>query len=284
MNEISKPPASGAASAADAALLERYREPPAAGAKPWNDVLALLLSHRTSRAYTPEPVTADMLEMLVAAAQSAPTSSNMQAWSVVAVEDPARKAALARVTGGQAHVTQAPLVLVFLADLARIDAVAAARGTKLETLDYTESFLISSLDAALAAQNVVVAAESMGLGTCYLGSLRNDVTEVARVLELPPRCYGVFGLTVGHPDPAVLTGVKPRLAQEAVLHRETYSAAGQAEAAARYDAHMLAFKREQGQDNQPWTDQTIQRLAKVAAMRGRDVLRQGLARLGFQLH
>lgn len=281
MNETLTPPAPGALRAADDALARRYREPVPAGSKPWNDVLAGMLAHRTVRAYLPDPLPKGTLEMLVAAGQSAPSTSNMQVWSVVAVKDPARKAALAKVTGGQAHVTQAPMVLVWLADLNRIESVAKARGMTLETLGFTESFLMASLDAAFAAQNAVVAAESLGLGTCYLGSLRNDTEEVARILELPQGCYGVFGLTVGFPDPKVRTDVKPRLPQEAVLHHETYGQASQAEAIARYDAHMLAFKREQGQDNQPWTDQTLARLATIPALKGRHILRQALQRLGF---
>lgn len=283
MNEMLKPLASGPSSAADVALALRYREPAGATDKPWNDTIATLLAHRTVRAFTADPLPAGTLEMLVAAAQSAPSSSNGQAWSVVAVKDEARKAALSQVAGGQAHVRTAPLVLVWIADLARTDRTAAARGLTLEGPDFTETFLVASLDAAFAAQNALVAAESLGLGTCYIGALRNDPQKVAEILGLPPRCYGVFGLVVGWPDPERPAAVKPRLPQESVLHMETYSHAGEAEALARYDRHTLDFKREQKQDDMPWTDQTLARLATVAALKGRDALRQTLERLGFPM-
>ena len=117
------------------------------------------------RAFLPAPLAEGTIETLVAAAQSAPTSSNIQAWSVVAVEDPARRARLSLIAGDQRHIVEAPLLLVWVADLARASAVAAERGLVLEAAGYTESFLLATIDAALAGQNAVVAAESLGLGT-----------------------------------------------------------------------------------------------------------------------
>ena len=83
-------------------------------------VIDHLLAHRSVRAYLPDPVSDDTLSAIVAAAQSAASSSNLHAWSVVAVRDPARKARLAELAGDQEHIRQAPLLLVWLADLARL--------------------------------------------------------------------------------------------------------------------------------------------------------------------
>src|ERR1019366_4866478 len=99
----------------------RYGAAAAPRLLPLNAVLTTLLSHRSVRRYRPDPLPLHTLETLVAAGQSASTSSNLQAWSVVAVEDAGRKARLAAVAGNQAHITECPLFLVFLADLSRLD-------------------------------------------------------------------------------------------------------------------------------------------------------------------
>lgn len=282
MTDLSHPP--GAAPkgqrAAAAAYRARHGEAPAQEALPWNPVLETILSHRSVRAFLPDPVAEPLLEALVAAAASAPTSSNLQAWSVVAVTDPARKDRLAAWAGDQAHVRSAPLVLVWVADLSRAVRVASARGTLLEGLAFTETLLLATIDAALAAQNAVVAAESLGLGTVYLGALRNHPLEVAAELGLPPRSYAVFGLVIGYPDPAVPTEVKPRLPQAAVLHRERYDPEDAA-AIRRLDRSTAAFRERQNLSPEGWSELVVARLATVAALKGRDGLRQALERLGF---
>lgn len=267
----------------DQAIFERYREPVVPPPPAWNETIETVLAHRSVRAFLSTPLAQGTLETLVAAAQSAPTSSNIQAWSVVAVEDGERKARLSRIAGDQRHIVEAPLLLVFVADLARASHIAGRRGVALDGADYTESFLLATIDAALAAQNAVVAAESLGLGTVYIGALRNNPEGVAAELGLPPRAYAAFGLVVGHPDPARPSAVKPRLPQAAVLHREQYGLDEQADAIARHDRHLSAFRAEQRLSPQPWTDLAVERLRSVEALKGRHLLREALARLGFPL-
>ena len=108
----------------DVSVSARYGEP-AATLGVVNDVLSLQLAHRSVRQFDPREVTDDELSALVAAAQSAPTSSNLQPWSVIAVRDPARKARLARLAGDQAFIEQAPLFLVWVADLGRAHRLAS---------------------------------------------------------------------------------------------------------------------------------------------------------------
>ncbi len=231
-------------SARSAALLARYgaeAAPPADG--PWNPVLASLLRHRSVRAYKPDPVPAGALATLVAAAQSAATSSNMQTWSVVVVSDPAVKSALARIAGGQKHIEQCPLFLVWLADLSRLARVGETSGQTLEGLPYLETFLVAAMDAAIASQNAIVAAESIGLSTVYIGALRNDVTEVAKLLGLPPGVVGLVGLCVGYENEAAASGVKPRLPQSVVLHHGRYDASAEAAGRAEYDRAMEGFSQ-----------------------------------------
>ena len=250
----------------------------------WNAVISSLLSHRSVRAYLPQPLPEGTLETAIAAAQSAASSSNLQVWSVIAVEDPARKARLAVLAGDQRHILQAPLFLVWLADLSRLKRLAEARGIETAGLSYIELLVVGIVDTALAAQNAVAAFESLGIGTVYIGALRNNIGPVAAELGLPSHVLPVFGLTVGYPDPARPAAIKPRLAQAAVLSRETYATAGEQEAVARYDQALQAFQQEQGQVTEGWSARAIERIRTPQALHGRHHLRQALHALGFELN
>jgi nitroreductase len=249
----------------------------------WNETLDTLLSHRSVRNYLPKVVPDNVLHLAIAAAQSAPSSSNLQAWSVIAVEDEARKSRLNTVAGTQRQITQAPLLLIWLADLNRPRSIAAERGSSAEGLDYVESFLLGVIDAALAAQNAVSALESLGLGTCYIGAIRNDPEVVARELELPEGVFPVFGLTVGYPDPAVPTGVKPRLPQSTVLHRERYDPTPRPGDLKDYNAALGSFQAEQSMPLTDWTELVKNRIGTVEALKGRHLLGAAVRKLGFKL-
>ncbi len=253
--------------------------PEAGWSETLDPLIASLLSHRSVRSYLPDPLPEWTLPTMMAAAQSAATSSNLQSWSVVAVEDAGRRQRLSVLAGDQAHVRTAPLFLAWIADLARVSAIGAELDQPTAATAYLEATLLGVIDVALAAQNAVVALEAMGLGTVYIGGLRNHPEEVAAELGLPPHSFAVFGLCVGWPDPAQPAAVKPRLPQAAVLHRERYNAAGQAEALDRFDAVSMAFQRSQGMRQVPWTRQTAARLKGPEAMSGRDRLRAALEAL-----
>jgi nitroreductase len=265
-------------------LLEaRYGADAVPAAGKLNDVLRGLLAHRTVRAYLPDALPPGTLETLVAAAQSAASSSNLQLWSVIAVEDAGRKARLAQVANQQAHIEQAPLLLVWLADLARADRLAAARGLRMEGSDYLESFMVAAIDAGLAAQNAVVAAESMGLATCYIGALRNDPERVAAELGLPPRAMALFGLCIGREDPARIAAIKPRLPQPVVAFHERYAPQAETELVAGYDETIAAFSRSQGMGDVSWTDRVFARLGSWKGLYGRERMSSALKALGFEL-
>lgn len=265
------------------ALALRYGAGAEPAAGPWNDVIATLLSHRSVRGFLPDALPDGTLETLVAAAQSASTSSNLQTWSVVAVTDPDKKAALARIANGQKHIEQCPLFLVWLADVSRNTRLGVEEGVTLETIPHFESFLVAAIDAALAAQNASVAAESLGLAMVYIGAMRNNPVEVGRLLGLPPGAMGVFGMCVGYPLPTVTNEVKPRLPQSAILFRDTYDPGGESAARAAYDARMAAFSRRHEMTQDTWTKRVIGRMGKITAMSGRDKLVSVLNGMGFPL-
>lgn len=249
----------------------------------WNPILDQLVNHRSVRAFSDKPLPEGTLEALIAAAQSAATSSNLQVWSVIAVQDPSRKARLAELAGNQAYIRQAPLFLVWLADLSRVSRVAERAGVELEALPYIESLLLGTIDASLAAQNAVVALESMGLGSVYIGAIRNDIKGVAKELELPPQVYPVFGMCVGYPDAERPAQVKPRLPQAAVLHHERYSVESEVSSVAQYDQRLGAFYQQEGMKAAGWSEQVVNRLRSISSLHGREELVSALQQMGFGL-
>jgi nitroreductase len=264
-------------------LASRYGQPDIEVPGNWSPMLDQLLDHRSVRAFTDAPLTEGTLEALIAAAQSAASSSNLQVWSVVAVQDTARKSRLAELAGNQAHIHQAPLFLVWLADLSRVNRIAEREGVALEAVPYLESLLLGTIDAALAAQNAVVALESLGLGSVYIGAIRNDIESVAKELNLPAQVYPVFGLCVGYPAPDRPARVKPRLPQAAVLHSETYCAEAEGVAIEAYDQRLGAFYQQEGLKASGWSEQVISRLRNASSLHGREALVDELKRMGFGL-
>lgn len=201
-----------------------------------NSTLDLIHAHGSVRAYSSDPVPDEMLEAIIAAAQRTSTSSNLQTYSVVAVTDADKRTQLAHLCADQKHIAQAPLFLAWCADLARLDRVCELRGYT-QVTEYTENFLIAAIDAAIAAQNAALAAESLGLGICYIGSIRNRPREVVELLGLPRLVFPVTGMTVGFP--AQTPRLRPRLPMRAILHREQYNAA-QDDSLRAYDRAMAA--------------------------------------------
>jgi len=265
------------------ALAARYGTDARPSNLPWSEVISSLLGHRSVRGYKPDAVPPGTLETLVAAAQSAATSSNLQTWSVIEVTDPAKRAEMVKIAGNQKHIGECPLFLVWLADLSRNQRIAVAEGKPLESVPYLESFLVSAIDAALAAQNAVVAAESLGLSTVYIGAMRNDPQRVAELLELPPGAAVVFGLCVGYAKPESAAEVKPRLPQSVILHRDRYTYETEAQERAAYDARLEAFSRRHEMSAYTWTQRVVARMATIKALNGRERLKDALIALGFPL-
>ena len=233
------------------------------------------------RGFLPDPVPAGTLETLIAAAQSAATSSNMQFWSAIAVSDPAKRKILAEIAGDQKHIEQCPLYICWVADLSRNQRVGEAEKTDLESMPWLETFMVACIDAALAAQNAVVAAQSIGLRTVYIGAMRNDPVRVAELLGLPPRAFVVFGLCVGYADPKAKNEVKPRLPQSIVLHHERYDPAPESRDRPAYDAEMSKFSARHELQAATWTQRVLNRMGPLKSMNGRetDARRAGQAGL-----
>jgi nitroreductase len=243
-----------------------------------NDTTVLLRSHRSIRKFVDEPMPDDVVEELVRCATSAATSSNLQATTVIRVRQPEVRDRIAQVAGGQDHITTAGAFLVWCADLNRTQRACETAGGTMTT-GMTEQFIIATVDVSLAAQNAVVAAESMGYGICYIGAIRNDPQVVADLLKLPEHVYPVFGLCVGVPDED--PEVKPRLPTTVTLMDEVYDAAEEPLLIAGYDDTVREYYRTRsgGTKQSCWTEE----MARLTDGERRPHMRQFLADRGFEM-
>lgn len=192
-----------------------------------NDTIETLLHHVSVRDLTAEPLTTALIHQLVTVAQHAPTASFQQSYTIIGVTDPTLRQKIAALAGGQRFVATGGTLFVFCADLRRIQQVASQQGTDLTpTLAGIDATLAGTVDATLAAQNMAVAAESLGLGTCYSGGIRDGITGIASLLALPAGVCPILGLVVGHPR--TRNAPKPRLPLAAVYHENQYAEAPQA--------------------------------------------------------
>lgn len=252
-----------------------------------NPTLDLIHRHASVRHYKPDPLPAALIETIVAAGQRASTSSNLQTYSVIALTEAADREPMAELCGNQKHIAEAPVFLAWIADLARLDRACALRGYTQETT-YLESFLIAATDVVIAAQNAALAAESLGLGICYIGSIRNRPQEVINLLGLPPLTFPITGMTVGWP--ARPAKVKPRLPLRAILHWNRYDPSAYDEALAEYDRTMIATGIYDGRqvpvpgkpdvvENYGWTEHSARRVSQAV----RTDLRAAIENQGFGL-
>lgn len=226
-----------------------------------NPTIELLNSHRSIRKFTDEPVAQSTVDTLIKAGQAAATSSFIQACTVIQVSQGERRDALAEMANNQAYVSEAPVFLVFCADMKRHKLACDMHDADMLS-GYTEQFLTASMDCALFAQNVIVAAESLGLGGVYIGGLRNKIQDVSDLLELPELVYPVFGMCLGHPDQN--PEVKPRLPLDVVLKQDRYDDSQDAERIAAYDSDVREYykTRTGGNKDMTWSEQISGMLVK----------------------
>ena len=197
--------------------------------------ISQIYQHASVRKYKPDPIPRGTVEEIVAAAQRGSTSSNLQIWTVVAVTSENKRARLMEICNDQKHILQAPLFLTWCADISRLDRTCQLLGYQFDP-SYVENFLVAAMDAVIAMQTAAIAAESMGLGICYIGAIRNNPLAAVELLELPELVFPICGMTVGWPDETPFK--KPRLPLEAVLHWESYGVYDEESLLLQYDQEM----------------------------------------------
>ncbi|MBO6518502.1 MAG: NADPH-dependent oxidoreductase [Rhodospirillales bacterium] len=241
-----------------------------------SETIEALLNRRSIRKYADTPVTDDHVNAILGAALRAPTSSNVQAYSVVVVRDPAIKEEIAVPCGNQQHIVSCPVFLAFLADLTRIEAAFQRHGHTADN-NNLEMGLVATIDAALVGMSAYVAAESLGIQGVMIGAVRNDPEKIAEILGLPNRVYAVFGMCLGFPDQAPKQ--KPRMPVSGIVHHDRYDADASLAVLDPYNAQLRAHYEAIGKETtaDSWSDEVDAKLSAKA----RDGLRAALKARGF---
>lgn len=195
--------------------------------------LAALLDRRVTRRYRNEDVPGPLLDTILAAAQSAPSKSDLQQYSIMVTRDAAKIAQVADWIGTMPWIKDAPVLLLFCGDMRRGQRACERHGRP-HANNNMDTFLNTAVDAALAMGMAVAAADAAGLGACPISYVRSHIEKVSPLFGLPEGVYPVAGLTLGWPDSR--NEVTPRLPPAVVVHRERYDDAGLAQALSAYDA------------------------------------------------
>lgn len=195
--------------------------------------LAQLLDRRVTRRYRAEEVTDPLLDTILAAAQSAPSKSDLQQYSILVTRDPVKIAKVADWIGTMPWIKDAPVLLLFCGDMRRGQQVCA-RHARAHANNNMDTFLNTAVDAALAMGMAIAAADAAGLGTCPISYVRSHIEKVGPLFGLPHGVYPVAGLTLGWPE--ARNEATPRLPPAVVVHRESYEEGALAAELDAYDA------------------------------------------------
>jgi FMN reductase (NADPH) len=234
-----------------------------------NEVITTILNHRSVRHFKDEPLSDEQIKTIVASAQAASTSSFIQAYSIIGIKEMEKKRKLAEIAGNQEYVAHSGHLLVFCADLSRHELIGEIEQKDvIPSIESTEKFMVALIDAALAAQNAAIAAESMGLGICYIGGIRNKLEEVKKLLKTPARVIPLFGMTIGYPEK--INDKKPRLPLEHIYHEEEYEQDKEvySRQLQEYDKEISSYYEERtaGKRKDRWTEQMAVMLEKQTRM------------------
>ena len=242
-----------------------------------SSVIDLLKSHRSIRKFTDKAIDPEILSDIFLAGQAAATSSFLQGSTIIRVTNERTRETLAELAGNQPYVRSAAEFMVFCADLKRAGNYCREYDKPFEG-DYTEHFIIATVDVALMAQSLVTAAESVGLGICYIGGIRNNPIDVSKLLKLPMGVYPVFGLCLGYPDQN--PEIKPRLPLSVIVKNEVYIEDSDQEKIREYDETIREYYRNRtgGGHGISWTEQ----VATLLSEKSRPHMKQFLEAQGFK--
>ncbi|MGZ3691287.1 MAG: nitroreductase family protein [Pseudobdellovibrio sp.] len=184
-----------------------------------NEVYKTIHAHKSVRKYLHKPVSTETLNRICEAATKASTSGNMQAYSIIITTDANLKKELLEPHFNQSMVTEAPVLMTFCADFNRM-RLWLRQNEAPENFDNLMSFMIASIDAVLASQNAALAAESEGLGICYMGTTLASCDRIAEILKCPEHVIPIVGFSLGYPDETIVS--RERLPLSGVVHQEQY--------------------------------------------------------------
>ncbi len=182
------------------------------------DFLNVIFSRRSVRKYARTPIPHEHLSLIMEAGRRAPTDATLQLWTSIRIVDPDLRARIANAIG-QEHVLEASEFFIFIADLYRLSKLLEFRGYRLGDVEEL-LLLLAAVDAALAAENMVLAAQALGYGSCFIGGIHNIAEDIIEWLGLPEKTYPLFGLTIG--VPAENPPERPRLPSNMLFHENRY--------------------------------------------------------------
>jgi len=172
-----------------------------------NQTLELIYNRRTIRAYNPKPLTQEEIKTIIHGAMRAPTAGNMMLYSIIQVSDQKMKDKLAITCDNQPHIAKAPLVLIFLADMQRwwdyfkickTKELCDEIGVEFETPQESD-LLLACCDALIAAQNAVITAEALGIGSCYIGDIVENIEIHRKMFNLTRWVFPIIMVCFGYP-------------------------------------------------------------------------------------
>ena len=243
-----------------------------------NSTIETMQSHRSIRKYKDKAISDEILETILTSAQGAATSSFVQAYTIIRVDDKQNRQAITKISGGQQWILDAPVFLVFVADLNRLKVACRKHGKEMAE-GYMEQFIVATVDTALIGQNTLLAAESMGLGGVFIGSIRNNPKMICDMLEIPENAYPVFGMCLGYPDD--LPPLKPRFPLGAIFKKDTYHTDGDEAVLNAYDetTHDYYFSRDSNLKDETWSLQMAGFMSQIV----RPHMKEFIASKGFCL-
>ncbi len=187
-----------------------------------NETLQQLYERKSTRAFDDRELTPEQIHTILEASTMAPTAGNQQLYTILHVTDEGLRLALADTCDHQPFIAKGKLVLVYLADCLKWYEAFQVSGCEPRTPGPGD-LLLAIDDALIAAQNAVVAAESMGIGSCYIGDVMENCESVRQLLKLPEYVFPAALLVFGFPAPSVRNQKKPERADlRYIVHENTY--------------------------------------------------------------
>ena len=187
-----------------------------------NQTIAQLMERKSVRVFTDKPIAPEAVSAILEAAVNAPTAGNQQLYTIINVTDPKLKEQLSESCDHQPFIAKAPLVLVFCADCRKWYNAFLAYGCDPRKPGVGDLMLAVS-DTNSAAQNAVVAAQSLGIGSCYIGDIMENAEQQRQLLNLPEYVFPAAMLVFGYPTAEQMERPKPpRSPMEQIVHENTY--------------------------------------------------------------
>lgn len=227
-----------------------------------NTTIETMRSHRSIRKFKGKAIPDEVLETILSSAQCAATSNFVQAYTIIRVDDQQHRQVIAKLCGDQQWIIDAPVFLVFLADLNHLKGACRKHGKEMAN-GYMEQFIVATVDTALIGQNTLLAAESMDLGGVFIGAIRNNPKKICDMLNIPEHAYPVFGMCLGYPDDD--PPLKPRLPLEGIFMKETYQTDGGDTVLEVYDETTRAYylSRDSNLKDETWSCQMAGFMSKI---------------------